>query len=176
MKLDLMKAGRNQGQMGWRNCHPRCTLKPDAVSPCGENQFWGAHSPEVWGERRTPPCLGGGSSLLPSDKILSVDDSRRQVRRLRARWLSSWHGPATILGTMEANIRQIFSTFRRQTVGDGKILTLLLHTMPDSREFHLHSLEQVWMLRKSWRYRRETVATERKGLQRRGTLRDPLGC
>ncbi|XP_042841558.1 uncharacterized protein LOC122238548 isoform X4 [Panthera tigris] len=116
MKLDLMKAGRNQGQMGWRNCHPRCTLKPDAVSPCGENQFWGAHSPEVWGERRTPPCLGGGSSLLPSDKILSVDDSRRQVRRLRARWLSSWHGPATILGTMEANIRQIFSTFRRQTV------------------------------------------------------------
>ncbi|XP_042841556.1 uncharacterized protein LOC122238548 isoform X3 [Panthera tigris] len=115
MKLDLMKAGRNQGQMGWRNCHPRCTLKPDAVSPCGENQFWGAHSPEVWGERRTPPCLGGGSSLLPSDKILSVDDSRRQVRRLRARWLSSWHGPATILGTMEANIRQIFSTFRRQT-------------------------------------------------------------
>lgn len=87
MKLDLMKAGRNQGQMGWRNCHPRCTLKPDAVSPCGENQFWGAHSPEVWGERRTPPCLGGGSSLLPSDKILSVDDSRRQVRRLRARWV-----------------------------------------------------------------------------------------
>lgn len=53
MKLDLMKAGRNQGQMGWRNCHPRCTLKPDVVSPCGDNQFWG-RTVQKFGAREEP--------------------------------------------------------------------------------------------------------------------------
>lgn len=80
MKLELMKAGRNQGQMDWCNCYLRCTLKADMISQYRRKQLSAAHIRKVLGNIRILPLsLRQFISVFLYDKILKVDDSRRQI-------------------------------------------------------------------------------------------------
>ena len=80
MKLELMKAGRNQGQMGWRDCHRRRRLKPDTVSQDERKQLLKAHISKVLGNIRILlSTLRQAIPVSPCDSILKADDARRQI-------------------------------------------------------------------------------------------------
>ena len=91
MKLELMKAGRNQGQMGWWDCHRRRSLKPDMVSQDERKQLLKAHIRKVLGNIRILlSTLRRAIPVSPCDSILKADDARRQIVWLRGRQIMFW--------------------------------------------------------------------------------------
>lgn len=81
MKLELMKAGRNQGQMGWRNLSERHAETRHGIS-VQEKSVVGKRTLEKFGEMLDPPHPASQRQVisgLPRDKTLKVCDSRRQI-------------------------------------------------------------------------------------------------